>query len=88
MSENDWPAVEDSGEEAWRKTLDKLDFIHDILIDQLQKLGDQDPDEIIGKERNRSLGTGLSLYTTLHGLIQHNVYHAGQISLIKKQLRK
>jgi uncharacterized damage-inducible protein DinB len=25
-----------------------------------------------------------SAYVTLHGVIQHNIYHAGQISMLKK----
>ena len=27
-----------------------------------------------------------SIYSTLHGVIQHNLYHAGQIALLKKAL--
>jgi uncharacterized damage-inducible protein DinB len=27
-----------------------------------------------------------TFYTILHGLIQHDIYHAGQIALIKKAL--
>jgi hypothetical protein len=29
-----------------------------------------------------------SLYVTLHGLIQHDLYHAGQIAILKKALRR
>lgn len=25
-----------------------------------------------------------STYITLHGIVQHNIYHAGQIALLKK----
>ena len=25
-----------------------------------------------------------SLYVTLHGLVQHNLYHAGQIAILRK----
>jgi hypothetical protein len=27
-----------------------------------------------------------SVYVTLHGLVQHNVYHAGQVALIVKAM--
>ena len=30
---------------------------------------------------------GRTHYTMLHGTIQHNVYHAGPISLLKRQLK-
>ena len=31
-------------------------------------------------------GARYSVYALVHGLIQHNLYHAGQISLLKKML--
>jgi uncharacterized damage-inducible protein DinB len=31
-------------------------------------------------------GTQYSNYVLLHGVIQHNLYHAGQIALLKKIL--
>ena len=42
----------------------------------------------IGDVRDRALGSGVSRYVTLHGLIQHHVYHVGQISLLKKSLNR
>ena len=36
--------------------------------------------------RNNALGTGLSHYVTLHGVIHHTIYHAGQIALLKRAL--
>ena len=32
-------------------------------------------------------GTGLSKYLTLHGLVHHTVYHAGQIAQLRRALR-
>ncbi len=29
-----------------------------------------------------------SIYVTLHGVIQHSLYHAGQIAILKKQLER
>ncbi|MCA1586364.1 MAG: hypothetical protein LC791_16880 [Acidobacteria bacterium] len=36
--------------------------------------------------RDRATGIGLSKYLTLHGLVHHSVYHAGQIALVRKLL--
>ena len=36
--------------------------------------------------RNRPLGTGVSYYELLHGIVQHDAYHAGQIAILKKVL--
>jgi uncharacterized damage-inducible protein DinB len=37
--------------------------------------------------RNRAAGTGVSKYVLLHGLVQHDAYHAGQIALLVKVVR-
>ena len=34
--------------------------------------------------RSGPLGTGVSYYVLLHGIVQHDVYHSGQIALLKK----
>jgi hypothetical protein len=31
-------------------------------------------------------GTELSRYATLHGVVQHDLYHGGQIAILKKAL--
>jgi uncharacterized damage-inducible protein DinB len=36
--------------------------------------------------RNRPLGTGVTYYELLHGIVQHDAYHAGQIAILKKIL--
>ena len=36
--------------------------------------------------RSRPLGTGVSYYELLHGIVQHDAYHSGQIAIIKKVL--
>jgi uncharacterized damage-inducible protein DinB len=36
--------------------------------------------------RNRELGTGVSYYELLHGIVQHDAYHSGQIAIVRKVL--
>ena len=36
--------------------------------------------------RSGPLGTGVPYYVLLHGIVQHDVYHAGQIALLKKAI--
>jgi hypothetical protein len=38
----------------------------------------------IGDVRDPALGSGVTNYVTLHGIVQHHAYHAGRISLLKK----
>jgi uncharacterized damage-inducible protein DinB len=35
-------------------------------------------------QRDAETGQGVSHYVLLHGIVQHDVYHAGQIALLKK----
>jgi len=37
--------------------------------------------------RDRESGAGVDHYVLLHGIVQHDVYHAGQIALLKKAAR-
>ena len=36
---------------------------------------------------DREQGTGVTYYELLHGVVQHDVYHSGQIALLKKASR-
>jgi uncharacterized damage-inducible protein DinB len=38
----------------------------------------------VGQQRDAALGTGSTYYAMLHGAVQHNLYHAGQIALLRK----
>ena len=38
-------------------------------------------------DRNPALGTGVTHRAMVHGVIQHNAYHSGQISLLRRALR-
>ena len=44
-------------------------------------------DQPVIDHRDRAPGTGLSRYLTLHGLVHHTVYHAGQIAQLRRALR-
>src|SRR5438067_4366707 len=75
--ELDWPSVPDKSETAWRQAVEDLtqskQKLHEVII-QLgdNRLGDPVP------------GKDYSVYVMLHGVIQHNLYHAGQIAILKK----
>jgi uncharacterized damage-inducible protein DinB len=37
--------------------------------------------------RVRGSGQEYSAYVLLHGVVQHNLYHAGQLAMLKKAIR-
>ncbi len=82
--EGDWNVVEDPSAEAWAKTLERFILVHNMLDAAIASLSDGDLLRTLGGTRKRELGSGVSIYVLLHGIIQHSLYHAGQIALLKK----
>jgi len=78
-SPQDWPPADDTSEAAWEQAKAALDRGHESLCAAIARLDDSRLDEPILE--------GLSTaYVTLHGVIQHDLYHAGQIAMLKKAL--
>lgn len=75
--EEDWPAVEDTSDGAWKNALEELRRNHETLRAAIRGLDEARLEEIVP-------GTQYSIYFLLHGVIQHDLYHAGQIALLKK----
>lgn len=69
--EEDWPPVIETNEEAWQSTLKSLEESNRALRNYLATLSDERLQELIP-------GQNVDVYTTLHGVIQHDLYHAGQ----------
>jgi len=78
-SPEDWPPPDDPGEAAWEQAKAALDRGHQTLIDAIARVPESRLDEPILEGKS-------SVYVTLHGAIQHDLYHAGQIALLKKNL--
>ncbi len=75
--EEDWPPVSDSSDLAWTNALEDLDRAHDLLVARVRQLAPTELDRFAPAQQ-------ISLYATIHGVIQHDIYHAGQIALLKK----
>jgi uncharacterized damage-inducible protein DinB len=86
--EGDWPAGSALDDATWKGIVEALDAANADLLAAITKLDDAVLEERIGDARDQALGSGVSRYVTLHGLVQHHVYHAGQISLLKKALAR
>jgi len=75
--EGDWPAVEDASESAWQGALAKVESKHMTLRDAIANLDDDKLKTPLAEGKQ-------SAYYLLHGVIQHTLYHAGQIALLKR----
>ncbi len=82
----DWPPIGDPTEQRWRETLAALDASHAKLVDVVRGLSDDRLFTPTNDPRNTALGTGVTYYELLHGIVQHDAYHAGQIAILKRVL--
>jgi uncharacterized damage-inducible protein DinB len=77
--QEDWPLVDGGSPDAWRQTLAALEQEHNQLRAAVRSL----PESSL---ENQAPGKNHTVEFMLHGVIQHNLYHAGQIALLKKAL--
>lgn len=75
--EQDWPPVKASDEQSWKSDLLILEKSAKALLAAVNRLKDADLQKPIS-------GGDYNFYFLLHGLIQHDLFHAGQIALLKK----
>jgi uncharacterized damage-inducible protein DinB len=78
--EENFPTVNDTSTGAWRKTIEHLKKTHDALIKGVTTFTDARLlDQVPGKT-----GDHYNFYYMFSGVVQHELYHAGQIALLKK----
>lgn len=73
----DWPPVGDTSETAWQRSQDELRAGHERLQQAIARLAPRQVDQPVP-------GMGYNVYHMLHGVVQHTLYHAGQIAILKK----
>jgi len=76
-----FPAVTEISKAAWQKTLAQVRRVHDELIAAVEKF----PEASLRKQVPGKRGAHYNFYYMLHGVAQHEAYHAGQIALLKKR---
>jgi uncharacterized damage-inducible protein DinB len=72
-----FPAVKDKSSAAWKKAVDHLKETHKALIATAKGLSD-------ARLRERVPGKKYNVRFMLDGVVQHELYHAGQIAILKK----
>lgn len=74
----DWREI-DLQEHTWEKGLAQFKVTHDLII---ELLGTKDDEFLFEKVDYREY----NFHFLLHGIIQHDIYHIGQIAYLKKLL--
>ena len=79
----DWSIINDTSEAAWKSTVQQLIESHKALLAEIANVDQDKLDRSIIEDPNQPFS---SIYVTLHGGVQHDLYHAGQIAILKKAL--
>jgi len=80
--DQNFPPVMDTSEGAWLRAIEQARRAHDELIAAVAAF----PDERLGEKvpGKTKEPDWYNFYYMLHGVVQHELYHAGQIALLKK----
>jgi uncharacterized damage-inducible protein DinB len=73
--QDDWP-VPGHTEQDWRNAVEQIERVNAELVGCLASFPDERLRDIVP-------GRDYSFYFLLHGVAQHNIYHAGQIAILK-----
>lgn len=75
-----WPDVAEVTKTSWQNTLARLREAHENLRNMLSQDDESSLQKIVP-------GQNYDTYFMMHGLIHHDLYHAGQIALLKKAIK-
>jgi uncharacterized damage-inducible protein DinB len=75
--EQNFPPVTDASAVAWQREIDRLEGSSQDLRRAILTLAEEALDAPVR-------GKNYNVYVMLHGTVQHNLYHAGQIAILRK----
>ncbi|HEY1271266.1 MAG TPA: DinB family protein [Terriglobales bacterium] len=75
-----FPPVKDRSEAAWKTAVAQLSDRHRELVAVVAAF----PDERLGEQVPGKTAAYYDFYYMFSGIVQHELYHAGQIALLKK----
>ena len=80
VDEQNFPPVKDTSDAAWRKAIEHAKDIHNTLVKAVTAFPDSRlHEQVPGKTENY-----YNFFYLFSGIVQHELYHAGQIALLKK----
>ncbi len=77
--EADWPPSAGNGDTAWRAAIDRLSATQRALREAVSRLPET-------RLHENMPGRSHTYWYELLGIVNHDLYHAGQVSLLKKGL--
>jgi len=78
--EQNFPPVKDTSEAAWRKAVEYAKHTHNELVQAVVAF----PDSRLQEQVPGETQSYCNFFYMFSGIVQHELYHAGQIALLKK----
>ena len=79
--DEDWPRPPAASDEAWQASVARLEERHRALASTVQAMRDEQFDEkVVGEE--------YTIREMIHGVVEHGLYHGGQLALLKKLVER
>ena len=75
-----FPPISDTSEGAWQAAISKVKTKHDELVKTVATF----PDSRLAEQVPGKTESYYNFYYMFSGIVQHELYHAGQIALLKK----
>jgi uncharacterized damage-inducible protein DinB len=75
-----FPPVMDQSEAAWKRALEQARSVHEELVEEVQKFDDSRLNEQVPGKTEKYY----NFFYMFSGIVQHELYHAGQIAILKK----
>lgn len=75
--DGDWPVVNGTTEADWQQDLAALAAVNEALVAAVREFPAERLAELVPEKE-------FDYYFMLHGIVAHNVYHAGQIAALKR----
>jgi uncharacterized damage-inducible protein DinB len=76
-TDRDWPPVREPSARTWTAALSRLFATGDQLFRRIEQFGDARLGETVP-------GRQYDFYYLFHGIVQHSLYHGGQIAFVKR----
>jgi uncharacterized damage-inducible protein DinB len=79
-SKQNFPVIRDKSEAAWRKAVEHAIAVHEELVKAVAAF----PDSRLMERVPGKTAKHHTFFYNFSGIVQHELYHAGQIALLKK----
>jgi uncharacterized damage-inducible protein DinB len=81
--DQNFPPVNDTSQAAWKKAVEHAKHVHNELVKAVASF----PDSRLGDQVPGKTESYYNFFYMFSGIVQHELYHAGQIALLRKAQR-